>query len=233
MTGLPLDAQEARLAGLVNVVVPEGGHLAEAERLAGVIARGRRWRVATAKAFLGWDAWDRYPHAIDAVVDAAGQRRPRRRASPPSSRSARRRSRGDERRADRRRSAPAPEPAAARHRRARRGAGAPARGRAGDGRAGAHRPPPRLGAPHRARAHRRPRRRRAPGTSWACWPSPSIRREEPAPADAIVAGLARIDGRKVCIARGGRHRAGRHDRPRSTCASRTASPPSPGARACP
>ena len=26
-----------------------------------------------------------------------------------------------------------------------------------------------------------------------------MRREEPAPADAIVAGLARIDGRKVCV----------------------------------
>jgi enoyl-CoA hydratase/carnithine racemase len=67
MTGLPLDAQEARLAGLVNVVTPEGGHLAEAERLAGLIARQSPLALATAKSFLGWDAWERYPHAVDAV----------------------------------------------------------------------------------------------------------------------------------------------------------------------
>jgi len=67
MTGLPLDAHEARLAGLVNVVVPEGGHLAEAERLAGHVARQSPLALATAKSVLGWDAWERYPHAIDAV----------------------------------------------------------------------------------------------------------------------------------------------------------------------
>ena len=72
MTGLPLDAHEARLAGLVNVVVPEGGHLAEAERLAGVIAQRSPLAVSTAKAFLGWDAWDRYPHSIDAVAMLQG-----------------------------------------------------------------------------------------------------------------------------------------------------------------
>jgi enoyl-CoA hydratase/carnithine racemase len=67
MTGLPLDAHEARLAGLVNVVVPEGGHLAEAERLAGLVARQSPLALATAKSVLGWDAWDRSPQAIDAV----------------------------------------------------------------------------------------------------------------------------------------------------------------------
>jgi len=67
MTGLPLDAHEARLAGLVNVVVPEGGHLGEAERLAGLVARQSPLALAAAKSVLGWDAWDRYPHAIDAV----------------------------------------------------------------------------------------------------------------------------------------------------------------------
>jgi len=68
MTGLPLDAEEARLAGLVNVVVPEGTHLAEAERLAGHIARQSPLALATAKSFLGWDAWDRYPHSVDAIA---------------------------------------------------------------------------------------------------------------------------------------------------------------------
>jgi enoyl-CoA hydratase len=72
MTGLPLDAAEARLAGLVNVVVPEGRHLAEAERLAGIIAERSPLALATAKALLGWDAWDRYPHAIDAVAMLQG-----------------------------------------------------------------------------------------------------------------------------------------------------------------
>lgn len=72
MTGLPLDAHEARLAGLVNVVVPEGGHLAEAGRLAGMIAQRSALALSTAKAFLGWDAWDRYPHAIDAVAMLQG-----------------------------------------------------------------------------------------------------------------------------------------------------------------
>jgi len=72
MTGLPLDAHEARLAGLVNVVVPEGEHLDEAARLAGIISERSPLAVSTAKAFLGWDAWDRYPHAIDAVAMLQG-----------------------------------------------------------------------------------------------------------------------------------------------------------------
>jgi enoyl-CoA hydratase/carnithine racemase len=72
MTGLPLDAAEARLAGLVNVVVPEGRHLAEAERLAGIIAQRSPLALRTAKALLGWDAWERYPHAIDAVAMLQG-----------------------------------------------------------------------------------------------------------------------------------------------------------------
>ena len=72
MTGLPLDAGAARLAGVVNVVVPEGGHLAEAERLAGLIAAQSPLALATAKSLLGWDARDRYPHAIDAVAMLQG-----------------------------------------------------------------------------------------------------------------------------------------------------------------
>jgi len=72
MTGLPLDAHEARLAGLVNVVVPEGDHIAEATRLAEVIAQRSPLAVSTGKAVLGWDAWDHYPHSADAVVMLQG-----------------------------------------------------------------------------------------------------------------------------------------------------------------
>jgi enoyl-CoA hydratase/carnithine racemase len=72
MTGLPLAAGEARLAGLVNVVVPEGKHLVEAERLAGIIAQRSPLALQTAKAFLGWDAYDRYAHSIDAVAMLQG-----------------------------------------------------------------------------------------------------------------------------------------------------------------
>ena len=40
---------------------------------------------------------------------------------------------------------------------------------------------------------------RAPGSSSACSRSPSTAAPSPAPADAVVTGLARIDGRKVCV----------------------------------
>lgn len=72
LTGLPIDAHEARVAGLVNVVVPAGGHLAEAERLADAIAQRSPLAVSTAKAFLGWDAAERYTHSIDAVAMLQG-----------------------------------------------------------------------------------------------------------------------------------------------------------------
>ncbi len=72
LTGLPIDAHEARGAGLVNVVVPPGGHLAEAQRLAEAIAQRSPLAVSTAKAFLGWDAAERYPHSIDAVAMLQG-----------------------------------------------------------------------------------------------------------------------------------------------------------------
>jgi enoyl-CoA hydratase/carnithine racemase len=87
-TGVAIDAAEARLAGLVNVVVPPGEHVAEAERLAEQIAQRSPLALATAKAYLGRDAWDGYAHAIDAVamlqgaddfaegIAAFGERRP-------------------------------------------------------------------------------------------------------------------------------------------------------------
>ncbi len=52
LTGEPLDPAIARLAGLVNVVVPPGEHLDEAERLAAAAARCAPLAQATAKAAL-------------------------------------------------------------------------------------------------------------------------------------------------------------------------------------
>lgn len=68
LTGEPLDAHEARLAGLVNTVTPPGEHLAEAERLAGVLASRAPLALAMAKRVLGRGSDDGYGHAIDAVA---------------------------------------------------------------------------------------------------------------------------------------------------------------------
>lgn len=67
LTGEQLTAEEARLAGLVNVVVPVGQHLAEAERLAAIIARRSPLAAAAAKNILGRGSSEGYAHAIDAV----------------------------------------------------------------------------------------------------------------------------------------------------------------------
>jgi enoyl-CoA hydratase/carnithine racemase len=67
LTGEQLTAGEARLAGLVNLVVPAGQHLAEAERLAAVIATRSPLAAATAKNILGGRSLEGYAHAIDAV----------------------------------------------------------------------------------------------------------------------------------------------------------------------
>jgi enoyl-CoA hydratase/carnithine racemase len=72
LTGEPLAADEARLAGLVNVVVPEGEHLAEAERLAGIIATRSPLALATAKNILGRGSFEGYAHAVDAVAMLQG-----------------------------------------------------------------------------------------------------------------------------------------------------------------
>jgi enoyl-CoA hydratase/carnithine racemase len=68
LTGEPLTADEARLAGLVNVVVAEGEHLAEAERLAAIIAKRSPLAAAAAKSILGRGSFEGYAHAIDAVA---------------------------------------------------------------------------------------------------------------------------------------------------------------------
>lgn len=67
LTGAPLDAEQARLAGLVQIVVPEGEHLAEAGRLAEQIATRSPLATATAKAFLSPDARNRFDDAVDTV----------------------------------------------------------------------------------------------------------------------------------------------------------------------
>jgi enoyl-CoA hydratase/carnithine racemase len=72
LTGEQLDAHEAKLAGLVNVVVPEGGHLVEAERLAGIIAARSPLALSSSKNMLGRNSREGYAHAIDAVAMLQG-----------------------------------------------------------------------------------------------------------------------------------------------------------------
>jgi enoyl-CoA hydratase len=74
LTGQPLDANEARLAGLVNVVVPEGRHLDEAERLARIIAERSPLAAAAAKNILGRGSFEGYAHAVDAVAMLQGSK---------------------------------------------------------------------------------------------------------------------------------------------------------------
>ena len=73
-TGAALDAEAgAALAGLVNEVVPAGEHLARG-RATGptLIAQRSPLALATAKAFLGAEGWERLPHAVDAVAMLQG-----------------------------------------------------------------------------------------------------------------------------------------------------------------
>jgi enoyl-CoA hydratase/carnithine racemase len=66
LTGEQLDADEARLAGLVNRVTPEGEHLALAEQLARAIAVRAPLALAVGKQFLN----RRYEQAYDSAIDA-------------------------------------------------------------------------------------------------------------------------------------------------------------------
>lgn len=68
MTGLPLSAEEARLAGLVNVVVPEGEHVAEAERLAAVIASRSPLAVSVGKGVLNRRAWEAQEQVAESIA---------------------------------------------------------------------------------------------------------------------------------------------------------------------
>lgn len=68
MTGLPLNPEEARLAGLCNIIVAEGQHLAEAERLASIIASRSPLAIAVGKAILDRDGDDAWAYAAEAVA---------------------------------------------------------------------------------------------------------------------------------------------------------------------
>jgi enoyl-CoA hydratase/carnithine racemase len=72
LTGERLNAAEARLAGLVNTVVPEGQHLVEAERLAAKIAARSPLAAAAAKNILARGSFEGYAHAVDAVAMLQG-----------------------------------------------------------------------------------------------------------------------------------------------------------------
>lgn len=71
-TGAVLDAEAAQRAGLVNEIVPAGEHSARAAELAGTIAARSPLALATAKALLSADGWERLPHAVDAVAMLQG-----------------------------------------------------------------------------------------------------------------------------------------------------------------
>jgi enoyl-CoA hydratase len=68
LTGLPLSAEEARLAGLVNTVVPAGEHLAEAERLAGIIASRSPLAASVGKGILGKGAWETQQQVAESIA---------------------------------------------------------------------------------------------------------------------------------------------------------------------
>jgi enoyl-CoA hydratase len=67
MTGLPISAQEALTAGLVNKVVPAGEHVAAAEELAATIATRSPLALAVGKEILNRDSWEGYQYAVEAI----------------------------------------------------------------------------------------------------------------------------------------------------------------------
>ena len=67
MTGLPIDAQEALTAGLVNKVVPAGEHVEAAAQLAETIATRSPLALAVGKEILNRDSWDGYQYAVEAI----------------------------------------------------------------------------------------------------------------------------------------------------------------------
>jgi enoyl-CoA hydratase/carnithine racemase len=71
-TGATLDAEQARLAGLVQSVVPAGEHLAEASRWAAQIAERSPLAIRTAKAFLGSGLGARFEEAVETVTMLQG-----------------------------------------------------------------------------------------------------------------------------------------------------------------
>ena len=71
-TGETLSAADARLAGLVNVVTPEGGHIEEARRLGSLIAARAPLALALGKSLLNGHVDEGYSHATDAVAFLQG-----------------------------------------------------------------------------------------------------------------------------------------------------------------
>lgn len=73
-TGERLTAADARLAGFVTVLTPPGQHVAEAERLAGIIAGKAPLALAVAKRILNRGNDDGYAWSTDAVAMLHGTR---------------------------------------------------------------------------------------------------------------------------------------------------------------
>jgi enoyl-CoA hydratase/carnithine racemase len=71
-TGEVLDAEEARLAGIVNRVTPPGEHLSSAETLARKIAERAPLALAVGKQLLNGQAPAAYEHAVDGVAYLQG-----------------------------------------------------------------------------------------------------------------------------------------------------------------
>ncbi|MBN9622577.1 MAG: enoyl-CoA hydratase/isomerase family protein [Actinobacteria bacterium] len=67
MTGDTLDAEEARIAGLVNKVTPAGDHLAVAEKLARKLAGQAPLALEVGKKALNRQYEEHFDHAMDAV----------------------------------------------------------------------------------------------------------------------------------------------------------------------
>jgi enoyl-CoA hydratase/carnithine racemase len=68
LTGESIDAEEARLAGLVNRVVPAGQHLAEAERIATAIAARAPLALDVGKRVLNRHSGEGWSHGIEAIA---------------------------------------------------------------------------------------------------------------------------------------------------------------------
>ena len=71
-TGAVLEADAAQRAGLVNEVAARGEHSAKAAEWADAIAARSPLALATAKALLSAEGWERLPHAVDAVAMLQG-----------------------------------------------------------------------------------------------------------------------------------------------------------------
>jgi enoyl-CoA hydratase/carnithine racemase len=67
-SGETIGAEDARITGHVNIVTPEGGHLAEAERLAQKIATRSPLALTVAKRILSRGHDEGYDYSTEAVA---------------------------------------------------------------------------------------------------------------------------------------------------------------------